>query len=442
MNPRTVEPPGEVESVPSHYSDLMASERFEPTHIAWLRLLWRERRFVARVVVYGLIISSVIAFVLPPRYTSSTQLMPPDSQSSIASTAMMAMAAQSNLASTGGVGEKLSGIAGDLLGLKTSGALFSAMLQSRTVEDRLIQRFDLRKVYWRRYWEDTRKKLEENTSITEDRKSGVITIAVTDRDPHRAQLLAQAYVEELDRLVAQVSTSAARRERMFIEQRLNTVRQNVNAAAQAFSQYASKNEAIDITAQEKATVEGAARLQGELIAAQSELEGLGQIYTGNNVRVRSLRARVDELQRQLQKIGGNSSGTLPDDSESQSDFPSIRELPLLGVRWSELYRETKIQETVYQMLTQQYELAKIQEAKEIPTVKVLDPADVPEKRSFPPRRVIIMFGSLLAFSLGAAFVIGLHVWEGVDPQLPEKRFMVETWNELQGRFRLVFRRDS
>lgn len=442
MNPRIVEPPSEVDSVPSQYGDLAATDGFEPKHIVWLRLLWKERWFLWRVTIYGLIISVIIAFVLPPRYKSSTELMPPDSQSSIASTAMMAVAAQSNLASTGGVGEKLSGIAGDLLGLKTSGALFSAMLQSRTVEDRLIQRFDLRKVYWRRYWEDTRKKLEKNTSISEDRKSGVITIEVTDRDPHRAQQLAQAYVEELDRLVAQVSTSSARRERIFIEQRLKTVRQDLDSAAQAFSQYASRNEAIDIAAQEKATVEGAARLQGELIAAQSELEGLGQIYTGNNVRIRSLRARVDELQRQLQKIGGNDSGILPTDSSSQSDFPSIRELPLLGVRWGELYRETKIQETVYQMLTQQYELAKIQEAKEIPTVKVLDPPDVPEKRSFPPRMSIVILGSLLAFLLGVAVVIGWSMWKSIDQHSPDKRLMTEMWLQLKGRFPLIVRPSS
>jgi capsule polysaccharide export protein KpsE/RkpR len=437
VNPRTIEPPNITESRAGGYGDLDASGGFEPTHIVWLRLIWKERRFVGRVVAYGLIISTIIAFVIPPRYTSTTELMPPDSQSSIASTAMMAVAAQSNLASTGGVGEKLSGVAGDLLGLKTSGALFNTMLQSRTIENRLIQRFDLRKVYWRRYWEDTRKKLESNTSISEDRKSGVITITVTDHDPHRAQQLAQAYVEELDRLVAQVSTSSARRERVFIEERLKTVKQDLDSAAQRFSQYASKNEAVDITAQEKATVEGAARLQGELIAAQSELEGLGQIYTGNNVRVRSLRARVDELQRQLQKIGGNNSGALSADTNptgpnSQSGFPSIRELPLLGVRWAELYRDTKIQEAVYQMLTQQYEVAKIQEAKEIPSVKVLDPADVPEKRSFPPRRAIITMGGIGSLMLGLIALIALEIWKKVDPGAPGKQFLMEIWDHCKG----------
>ena len=430
MNPRTIESAHETQSLTNDYGDLATTRVFEPKHIFWLRLIWQCRRFIGRVTLYGLIAAIVVAFVLPPRYKSSTKLMPPDSQSSGA-TAMMAMAAQSSLASTGSIGDKLSGVAGDVLGLKTSGALFIDMLRSRTIEDRLIQRFDLRKVYWRRYWEDTRQKLENNTDVSEDRKSAVITISVTDRDSHRAQQLAQAYVEELDRLVAQVSTSSARRERIFIEQRLKTAKQDLDASAQQFSEYASKNDAIDITAQEKATVEGAARLQGELIAAQSELEGLSQMYTANNVRVRSLRARVDELQRQLQKIGGNSSGSLSSASSSQSEFPSIRELPLLGVRWADLYRQTKIQEAVYQMLTQQYESAKIQEAKEIPTVKVLDPADLPEKKSFPPRASIVALGTMLAFFLGITFVVGTSVWNDIDPHSPDKSLMIEVWAHLR-----------
>lgn len=434
-----VDQPRELESGAKSYGDLSSSDGFEPRHIAWLRLLWEQRRFLGRVTAYGLVLSIIVAFILRPRYDSVTRLMPPDGQSG-SSAEMMALAAQTSLASTGGLGEKLTGMAGSLLGLKTSGALFIDILRSRTVEDRLIQRFDLRKVYWHRYWDDTRKQLEQNTGISEDRKSGVITITVTDRDPHRAQEIAQAYVEELDRLVAEVSNSSARRERIFIEQRLKTVKQDLDSASKQFSEYASKNTAIDISAQGKASVEAAARLQGELIAAQSELEGLAQIYTDNNVRVRSLRARVEELQRQLHKIGGNTSPSIPNDSNIPPEFPSIRELPLLEVRWADLYRQTKIHEAVYQMLVQQDEVAKIQEAKEIPTVKILDPADIPEKRSFPKRTNVMFLGTLWAFSMGLVFVVGSRVWKGVDPRSPEKRFIVEICSDLQGRFHSILGR--
>lgn len=385
--------------------------------VAWLRVLWEGRRFLARLTVWGMVLATILAFLIPKRYESTTRLMPPDSQSGSG----MAMIAA--LAGKGGLG--LSSMAGDLLGMKSSGALFIDILRGRTVEDRIIDRFDLRKVYYNRYWEDARKNLAQNTEISEDRKSGVITITVTDHDPNRAALMAQAYVDELDRLVAEVSTSSARRERIFIEQRLQAVRQDLDKASRQFSEYASQNTTIDITAQAKATVEAAARLEGELIAAQSELEGMEQIYAKTNVRVRSLQARVDELRNQLHKIGGDTPDHPSDknasDKASGQEFPSIRQLPLLGVKWADLYRETKVQEAVYELLTQQYELAKIEEAKEIPTVKILDAANVPERKSGPKRRIIVIFGVLLAFGGGVVWLLGRSAWRQMDPGDPRKQ---------------------
>jgi capsule polysaccharide export protein KpsE/RkpR len=266
----------------------------------------------------------------------------------------------------------------------------------------------------------------------------VITITVTDRNPRRAAQMAQAYVEELDRLVAKVSTSSARRERIFIEQRLQTVKQDLDNSSRKFSEYASKNTTVDMTAQAKATVEAAAILEGQLIAAQSELDGLEQVYTKNNVRVRSLQARVDELRTQLHRIGGETydkpgnnapeANFVPDKISGQ-EFPSIRQLPLLGVRWADLYREAKIQETVYELLTQQYEIAKIQEAKEIPVVKVVDAPDVPEKKSFPPRLAIMILGTIFALAGSCAWISGIQRWRKTDPRDKRKLLIQEFFAE-------------
>jgi capsule polysaccharide export protein KpsE/RkpR len=183
--------------------------------------------------------------------------MPPDDQSGSGLAMLAAFAGRGSSSSgTGGIGSSLGGsmgsMAGDLLGLKSSGALLMDMLEGETVQDGLIRRFDLRKVYWDRYWSDARKDLAKHTDISEDRKSGVITLVVTDRDPHRAQQMAQAYVEQLDQLVAQVSTSAARRQRQFIEQRLKTVKENLDEASRQFSEFASKNGTLDVPSQAKA----------------------------------------------------------------------------------------------------------------------------------------------------------------------------------------------
>jgi len=407
----------------------------EPARALWPWLLWAERRFLLRAGLYGLLLSLAIAFLLPVRYESQTRLMPPDQQGGSGLAMLAALASRGGGGGSSGGSGAGGGIAGslgqvttDLLGLKTSGALFVDMLGGATVEDRLIQKFDLRKVYHDRYWQDARKDLAKHTTVSEDRKSGVISITVSDRDPRRAQQMAQFYVESLNGLMSQVSTSSARRERLFLEQRLKSAKENLDAAAQDFSVYASKTGTLDLPSQTKAMVESEATLQGQLIAAQSELEGLEQIYTGNNIRVRSLRARIAGLKQHVENMSGNKADLTSEESPIAGDFPSIRKLPLVGVRWANLYRESKIQETVYELLTQEYEFAKIQEAKEIPTVNVLDAALLPEERSFPPRVIIIVLGAFLSLFLAGGFVIGAASWK--QSESPEKQLAAEIWQHI------------
>ena len=246
--------------------------------------------------------------------------------------------------------------------------------------------------------------------------------------------MAQAYVEELNHLVAVLSTSSARRERIFLEERLQAVSQDLEAAEKDFRQFASKNTAIDVKEQGKAMVEAAALLQGQLIAAQSQYEGLRQIYTDNNTRVRSVKARIDELQRQLEKLGGKGESATTVSSESGgSMYPSIRKLPLLGVRYADLYRRTKIQETVLEALTKEYEMAKVQEVKEIPTVKVLDVANVPDKKSFPPRLLIMFLGTVMALAVAATWIFGKTMWDETDATDARKLFAQEVFSTVSAR---------
>jgi capsule polysaccharide export protein KpsE/RkpR len=374
-----------------------------------LRLLWVERRFIGRLALVGVLSGTLIAFLLPKQFQSTAQLMPPDSGSGSGAAMLAAL--------TSNAGSGVGGVAGSLLDVKSSGALFVGILGSRTVEDRLVQHFDLKQVYGLRLEEDATKKLAENTGIAEDHKSGIITITVTDRDSQRATAIAQSYVEELNRLAAELSTSAAHREKVFLEQRLAEVKVDLDQASRDFSQFASKNTAIDIKEQAKAMVEAAATLQGQVIAAESQLKGLEEIYTSNNVRVRSVQARITELQQQLDKLGARSTGEAGVSAKAGSTlYPSIRDLPLLGVTYEDLFRRTKIQEAVYETLTQEYELAKVQEAKDTPSVRVLDSASVPERKSFPPRMIIILLSAFAACGAGAMWLLGRARWEQIDPE--------------------------
>jgi uncharacterized protein involved in exopolysaccharide biosynthesis len=396
--------------------------------LPYFRTLWDYRKFLRKAAVLALLASGLFATLVPNRYRAITRLMPPDGQSASGLGILAALSGKGGLGGGSGGLSNFGGVAGDLLGVKSTGALFMGIVGSETVQDRLIEEFDLRHRYWDSKIEDARSDLGQHTDVSEERKSGIITIGVTDRDPERAAAMARAYVSELDRLVAQVSTSSARRERIFLEDRLKTVKTELDTAAKNFSSFASKNTAIDIPAQGKAMVEAAANLQGRLIAAQAEVSGLQQIYTRNNVRVRSAEARVAELQKKLNEIGGGDS---EDTKDVGALYPSIRKLPVLGVTYADLFLKTKIQETVFEMLTQQYELAKVQEAKEIPSVKVLDVATTPTKRSYPPRMLMTLCGTLLGLALAMAWVIVRQKWDAVDSGNPNKAFAREVFTTFR-----------
>jgi capsule polysaccharide export protein KpsE/RkpR len=409
---------------------------------AYLPLLAEKRRVLYRTAVWALVVSTIIAFVIPKHYESTATIMPPDSFSSTNGSSMMMMAALAGKATPG-----LTAMAGNVLGVKSTGALYVDLLRSRTVEDHIVERFSLQSVYWIRYKQDARKVLDERTGVSEDRKSGVITIVVMDHNPQRAHDMAHAFVEELNNLLSRVSTSSAHRERVFIEQRLVSVKSDLDDAEKQFSVFASRNNALDIKEQAKAMVEAGAVLQGQLIAAQSELEGLHQVYADSNVRVRAARARIDELKRQLQKMGGSDAAIASDGPAPGELYPPIRKLPLLGVEWADLYRRLKIQETVYELLNQQYELARIQEAKEIPTVNVIDAANLPEKKSWPPRLVLIALLTALALAGAAVNIVGSERVRSLrvdDPRRQLAMSAAETFGQIRNRIanRAFFNRSN
>ena len=372
-------------------------------------LLWSKRKFLTRVVAAGFLLSALIVLLLPNQYVSTTRIMPPEQASGGA--AMLAA-----LVGRGQAAGSLASLAGGLFGGRSNGALFIDLLHSGTISGRLIDRFQLQHVYSKRYLVDTAKKLARKTSISEDAKSGVITIAVEDTQRGRARDLAQAYVDELNALVAKVNTSSARREREFIEQRLQTVGLELQQAQLEMSDFSAHNAAIDIKEQTRAMVDADAKLQGQLVASESELDSLEQIYGNQNARVRAAEARVGVLRRELVR---DTDGTPPGGTSGQTDsgalsYPALRQLPALAVPWANLYRRVRIEETVYEMLSAQYETARIEEAKSIPTVSVIDPAGWPEKKSSPHRLILILVSTLVALIAGSLFLMVQRSWVSVD----------------------------
>lgn len=391
----------------------MSQPRESLFRYAWApALLWKRRITLARVGLIGSALSIVLALVLPVKYESTARIMPPDAQSKIG-TALLASAmggASPNIASGG---------LASLVSSRSPNAVFLSILGSRTAQDDLIDRLDLRRVYHCKLYLDARKELVSRTRVEDDRKTGVLTLTVTADTPRRAQDMAAAYIDELNRLVVKMDTSSAHQERVFLESRLKDVKQDLDSATAGLSQFSSRNATMDVQGQAQVTLNATARLQGELIATESQLDGLKAIYTEKNPRVEGLQARVSSLRRELGKMGGHANKD-PGDPPSAEPYPSLRELPLLGATYSQLYERAKIEQTIYEVLSRQYELARVQEAQEIPAVKLLDPPNYPEKKSFPPRTLIVLLGTLLVLIAEAAWLIGTEAWKSADDSHPKK----------------------
>jgi uncharacterized protein involved in exopolysaccharide biosynthesis len=392
--------------------------------------LWRSRRFIWGVAWKTLLASIILAFVIPSHYKSSVRFVPAESSSGNGSGSMMGLLSKA----IGGSDNSSMGFgldAASLLGAKTPGAFYVEVLKSRSVQDRLINRFDLRARYRKATYFEARKKLTAFTDIEEDKKSGVITLTVTDYEPKIAAQMANAYIEELNRLAVDLNTSSVHRERQFLEERLATARQDLARASASLSQFTSKNSMVDPQNEGRAVMDAAARMQGELIASETELKGLQQIYSDDNIRVRTLKARMAELRSQLRKLVGPEADAAVPDTGFSAPYPSMHTLPGLGSRYADLYREAKIQEAVYYFVTQQFELAKIQEAKELPIARVMDAGVAPEKRSSPIRSLIVAGSVLGAILLACLWVMGKNRWEHVPADDPYRLLAADVAGEAR-----------
>jgi len=392
-----------------------------------VEVLWRERRFITRFTLCVLAVFTAVAFLVPNSYTAITRLMPPDYGGN--SGLELSLPALSDQGS-GGVG--IMGMASRLLGMNTSGELLLGVIRSQSVEDRVIAKRGLMKVYGDKFIEDGRRDLETRTSLATDYKTGIITVSVTDRNPALAAQIANEYVTELNQALVEVNTSSAHRERVFLEQRLQEVKQQAEDDAKEFALFSSQNAAVDIPEQAKSMVAAGAELQSQLIVAQAELKGLQQIYSTDNARVRAVRARVEELQTQLNKFGGKNVNPTTDASLSPDElYPSVRQLPLLGVKYLDLYRRGKVDEAVFELLTKEYEIAKIQEARAIPTAQVLDPALIPGKKSSPHRFRIMLAGLVAGFVFSSVYLAGRLVWDSASDSDPRRILLLDVFSTCQ-----------
>lgn len=372
-------------------------------------------------------------------------------------------------------------------GTKDSSALYVGLLKSHIVQDRLIERFDLKKVYRDPLLEDARKDLENHSAIAADGKYGIITIRAWDRDPDRAALLVQGGMDGLNLFIHRMDASSAHRERVFLEARLVKVRQDLESTQKELSKYASNNLIADLDSQERVITNALGNDEGKLIVDQEEFVGQDSIYTDEtardraaqsilerqdssilnfasgiqkkliddrvvlaglkesctaaNTEVRASQARVGQLQRELEKLVGKSNLPTPPNQVPLSLLPSLGQLPVVEAGYADAVRPAATEELVFDALTQENELAKMAEVRNTLTIQVLDPPGMAENKSWPFRLWVIFLSAISFFSLAVAWVSGTVRWQNW-PENPQKMLAVEVFQTMGVYFHLGTKKRS
>ena len=348
-----------------------------------LIVIVQYRRLILKIAVYTVVIGVIVSLLLPIRYTATTSILPPQ-QTSSAGSALMAQ--------LGNLGSVAS-LAGGSLGLKNPNDLQVAMLKSRTVEDAMLDRFHLVELFEVKQRSDARKKLEKVVDIDSGAKDGLIRIAVTDRDPRRAAEMANGYVEEFKRLSATLAVTEASQRRLFFEQQLAQAKDGLANAEEVLKKTGQKTGLIQLDSQTRATIELLANLRGQIAAKEVEISAMRSFATGENPDLQMAEQQLAGLRSQEQKMGATSEGAtnalIPKGNAQEAGIEYIRKL-----------RDVKYFETIFDLLARQYEMAKVDEARQGAVVQIVDRAIVPDRKSSPQRTLIVLGATVLGLFVG------------------------------------------
>lgn len=342
-----------------------------------IEVVLSRRRMIIIITTIFFFLSIIISLAMPKIYRATTKILPPQQDTGLMGALMGSM---------GGMGA----LAGDFLGKGSPADMYVSILGSEAVSDAIIDHFKLMEVYDTKYRTDTYKILDKQVDISAGKKDGIISISVEDEDPKRAADMANAYVDEFSKLTVKLNISGAGKNRLFYEERLAKAKTDLSQAEDKLKIFQSKNKALDIIEQAKVTIAGVAQLQAQLAMQEVQLQTLRNQFTDSSQEVKNLKVAIVNLKSQIARLEGNSGG---------SSIPSVGSVPALGQEYLRLMREFKVQEAVVELLTKQYEMAKLSELKDVSTVQVIQKARVPDKKIKPKRFILIAIVTAFSFFL-------------------------------------------
>jgi len=332
-----------------------------------------------------------IGFLIAPTYTATARILPPQQQQSTSA----AFAAQLGA---------LAGLAGGIAGIKSPADLYVALLKSRTVLDAMIERFKLKELYEAKFNEDARRALEGAMKASAGAKDGMITIEVDDHDPKRAADMANAFVEELRKLTNTIAVTEAAQRRLFFEAQLKQSKDNLTKSEIVLRGSAVSEATLKTVPQ--STLEVIARLRAQITAQEIKLASMRTYMTDSNADLRVALQELGALRNELSK------------AEQSNTTKAAGE----GAEYIARYRDFKYHETLFELMAKQYELARLDEAREGTVIQVVDAAQPPERKSKPKKALIAMLTTLAVFFM---MVLAVFIRQGLrnaanEPESAEK----------------------
>ncbi len=367
-----------------------------------------RRKFIAWFTIAFALLTTVAVFVWPSSYTATTIILPPQQNSSIGSALLNQVGGSSALAS----------LAGSSLGIKNPNDMYVALFRSRSVEDDLVQKFGLLQRYRKHRMSDARQALENHSTVAADAKDGLIKITVTDHDPKVAAAIANAYVTQYRSLAAKMAISEAAQRRLFFEQQLKDANANLVMAEESMTNTEQKTGVLSPDSQARTLIESAAVLRGQISAQEVALQALSSYATPDNAQVVMARKQLEALKSQLAQLSGTST-----DASAEILLPK-GSIPKAGMEYLNKLRDVRYYETIVELLSKEFEMAKLDEAREGAPIQVVDAAIPPDKRSFPLRGPTIAIATVLGFLIACGWCILEDGWERLKKN-PEEAAKLE-----------------
>ncbi len=380
--------PADTRPTPAHiFEQTGPADTFDALDV--LLVFARRRNLIALTTLISLAAGIILCFALKPNFTAKSVILPPQQQSS--SAALLGQLAP--LASfTGGA---------SAFGLKTPADMYVGILESRTITDRLIARFALEQVYHRHTLQDTRQALKNHAAIN-IAKTGFIEIAITDHDPHRASDIANGYVDELYNINAHLITTEAGQRRGFFDHQLVEEKAALASAEDDLRTTQQKTGIIQLSGQAQAIIQSIAQLRAQIAGSQVQLNATRSFATEQNPEVIRLQTEIATMQGQLQKLE-NDQQKQPSTGDVLGPAGNV---PTDALEYARKLREVKYHESLLDLLSRQYEAARIDEAKAAPVIQVIDRATIPDKRSGPPRLLIVIGLTVIGWLIGSVIALG------------------------------------